>query len=657
MQISLGTLQAGTSGQTLVGEITIVDGTESPANVAGASLAVYPIGSSSPTTATATLAQIGGVTGLYSLTVTTVDTSLSAGSYSVRFTAGTIGSGPSIPMAGNVVATFGATPTGQTEVACPTAVDQQCFSSLIEYGLDVSGTQTAHLVVISLDYGNGPYYTGWSNDGTETGSISVFRSGANYWRLLTPTGTYNKIGGTVGGLPTGAYTDGSTVTASSNATCAAALAAQFGNASTPLPTATSGTAGGLALVGSQVDLVNAPNATAVTAIQLGLSKPNTPQAITGTPDSAAAPYAGQYGLAASGGANVYVYPSSFSADGNVAFAGPSTTIASNGTHWILTGSHVWTGPVSSGSPVGTYSNGVQSNVTVAILQGVASLDPGGGAAGTNAIAASCASGDGGSLPTKTNVGSPMQAGATVKATDGSGEALATHADAESIIGAIAGIGGSLASGTVGTATGSGPYTGFTCATSGITGVLPAKGLVSVNGMQQVFSAVISSGTATFTFETPVTTQPSGAWTIGAWTYSANPASPVFNVLPGNVVAASGQVKTSLTPAWQNSYYSTTFPVIDASGSPIDLSGVSLEMSFWDPNDRTNPPATTCVAKTSGTPHATIAVGGTNNNMVTLTLDTTVTAATANWQWLLRPAANNATPYTSGKLSILAAPAV
>ena len=49
---------------------------------------------------------------------------------------------------------------------------------------------------------------------------------------------------------------------------------------TAVPDAVAGAASGLSIVGSQMDLKDAPNATAVTAIQLGLSKPGTAQTIT-----------------------------------------------------------------------------------------------------------------------------------------------------------------------------------------------------------------------------------------------------------------------------------------------------------------------------------------------------------------------------------------
>jgi hypothetical protein len=62
---------------------------------------------------------------------------------------------------------------------------------------------------------------------------------------------------------------------------------KFFNVATPtgtvnsLPDAVAGAASGLAIVGSQVDLVNAPNATAVTAIQAGLATPTNITAATG----------------------------------------------------------------------------------------------------------------------------------------------------------------------------------------------------------------------------------------------------------------------------------------------------------------------------------------------------------------------------------------
>ena len=112
MQIILGTLQAATNGQTLIGEVSFVDGASQVQTVVGAALSVYPIGSATATSATATITAIGS-SKTYKLTVTTVDTSLAAGSYSVRFTAGNVGSGDNaIPLTDTVVASFGATASG-----------------------------------------------------------------------------------------------------------------------------------------------------------------------------------------------------------------------------------------------------------------------------------------------------------------------------------------------------------------------------------------------------------------------------------------------------------------------------------------------------------------------------------------------------------------
>jgi hypothetical protein len=108
-----------------------------------------------------------------------------------------------------------------------------------------------------------------------------------FFNVSTPTGTINSLPDAVAGAANGLAIVGS-VMGKSAATLAAAdvsgnlpvdVKAQTVNADsagvteilTRVPDATAGAAGGLAIVGSQVDLVDAPNATAVTAIQSGLA--------------------------------------------------------------------------------------------------------------------------------------------------------------------------------------------------------------------------------------------------------------------------------------------------------------------------------------------------------------------------------------------------
>ena len=124
--------------------------------------------------------------------------------------------------------------------------------------------------------------------------------------------------------------------------------------------------------------------------------------------------------------------------------------------------------------------------------------------------------------------------------------------------------------------------------------------------------------------------------------------------------SSGGTPTAILPeAWLNSYYSVTFPLGDGNDDPIDVSSVPLTMDFWDPNDITHPPTILIAAATTGTTDATLAVGGTNHNNITLVLTESLLeslgAGTLNW--LLRPTANNATPYCSGKLSLVNAPLI
>ena len=122
----------------------------------------------------------------------------------------------------------------------------------------------------------------------------------------------------------------------------------------------------------------------------------------------------------------------------------------------------------------------------------------------------------------------------------SGLATATNVSdgTATVLGAIAGIGGTLASGTVGTPLGSaGAWVGFTCPTSGITGVLPSEGLITLAGVQYKFTAVIVGSTATIDFTTPITTQPAGTWSIYPKVYSANPAN-VANITTNNTSVVS-----------------------------------------------------------------------------------------------------------------------
>ena len=129
---------------------------------------------------------------------------------------------------------------------------------------------------------------------------------------------------------------------------------------------------------------------------------------------------------------------------------------------------------------------------------------------------------------------------------------------------------------------------------------------------------------------------------------------VVNVLPGNVVAASGRVIATLPPASQYCVYETTFPVIDQSGNPINLTGIPLTLEFWDPN---MPTVIALTAATAGTTLATIVVGGTNHNQITLTITAAANTKKANWTGRLRPTDNSQAPYLTVNLPITAGPPI
>ncbi len=141
-------------------------------------------------------------------------------------------------------------------------------------------------------------------------------------------------------------------------------------------------------------------------------------------------------------------------------------------------------------------------------------------------------------------------------------------------------------------------------------------------------------------------------TLGELQEALSTYVPAVNITPGFVgPAAVGSVTTGNLEATQNSLYTVTFPVVDQNGNPINLSGVTgLTMVFADPNN----PAEPVFSATIGRTHGSVSVGGTNNNMLTLSLDATLTATIANLNWIL---GNEATKqiYANGTLRITAFP--
>ena len=142
----------------------------------------------------------------------------------------------------------------------------------------------------------------------------------------------------------------------------------------------------------------------------------------------------------------------------------------------------------------------------------------------------------------------------------------------------------------------------------------------------------------------------GLWRFKATALSQAPAGNAI-VLPGFVSVQNNAVTTTLPPAYQNRYYQTTFPVVDAKGNPINLTGVDLTIDFYLSE---TPDAATMKATTTGSPNGTIAING---NQCTVTLPHTITTTVGNFKWILSPTADNANAYTSGTLVVNAAPPV
>ena len=128
---------------------------------------------------------------------------------------------------------------------------------------------------------------------------------------------------------------------------------------------------------------------------------------------------------------------------------------------------------------------------------------------------------------------------------------------------------------------------------------------------------------------------------------------VANITPGFVGPASqGNVNAGAFKCYANSRFSVTFPVLDSSGNPINLTSYSgLRAAFADPNSL----GQTAFAATVGGTHASVTAGGTNGNMVTLTLDATITATARNLEWILGDEATKQV-FTQGTLNTQPFPA-
>lgn len=143
---------------------------------------------------------------------------------------------------------------------------------------------------------------------------------------------------------------------------------------------------------------------------------------------------------------------------------------------------------------------------------------------------------------------------------------------------------------------------------------------------------------------------SSLWRFKASALSQAPGGSV-TVLPGYVSATGGTPTTTLPPAFQHRYYQTTFPVLDANGNPINLTGVDLTIDFYLTN---TPDVATMKATTTGSPNGTIVISG---NQCTVTLPGSLLTTVGTFNLILSPTADNANAYTSGTLTVNAAPPI
>jgi hypothetical protein len=201
-------------------------------------------------------------------------------------------------------------------------------------------------------------------------------------------------------------------------------------------------------------------------------------------------------------------------------------------------------------------------------------------------------------------------------------------------------------------------TGAVAATD-VGGAQAGTGALGTYGAAKASDVTTSQGVIT----TAISAIPLAVWNVLTSTltlagsigkYLLGIGDPIINVLPGYVSVQNNTVTTALPTAWQNSAYSVTFPVLDGSGNPIDLSGVALKADFWLPNASD---VVSFSAATSGDSEGTITIGGTNHNMVTMTLNMTGTTASGTFTGLLRNTADTIPPYTSMSLTVNPAPAI
>jgi hypothetical protein len=168
------------------------------------------------------------------------------------------------------------------------------------------------------------------------------------------------------------------------------------------------------------------------------------------------------------------------------------------------------------------------------ISGEAVFDAGGSPAGTAAVA--------NAFPSAPNVGT-SQLSASQPNLAASGVALDSHVQAITN-------NQLLAYGTVGASTGTaGAYTGFTVLTSAITGTLPASGSMTVNGVQQAYTATAADGTTTVAFASTTATQPSGPFTVGQAATQGQAAKIGTNAGDSpNAVTAQGNAATAASEA-------------------------------------------------------------------------------------------------------------
>lgn len=153
MKNQLGYFAASATG-TIEDEINFVDGAGNPANHTGLAASLYPLGSTSAeANASVSFAQVGSITGCYKMTVTISGGGLTAGTYVVRCTAGTVGT-PTMALTGVTLASVIVNASGTQGVAAVTVSDKTDYSLAADQAVNatkIGGTlQTAGVDITAI---------------------------------------------------------------------------------------------------------------------------------------------------------------------------------------------------------------------------------------------------------------------------------------------------------------------------------------------------------------------------------------------------------------------------------------------------------------------------------------------------------------------------